>query len=147
MLEAVLDGLARVQVALGEHVGAGGGGVRRRVAVRRGVPDHVVRVVAAGEERPAVTLLIVDGRVLGEVPRVVGELVSDERVRDGVELDGVDVLGVEVERRQDLVPAGGADDEHILRRSSPDREGERARVGVEPEAAEARLLPVPPLDD
>ena len=115
MLKAVLDGLARIQVALREHVGAGSGGVRRRVAVGGGIPDHVVRVVAAGKERPAVALDVVDGRVLGEMPGVVGELVGDERVGDGVELDGIDVLGVEVERRQDLVPAGGADDEHVLR--------------------------------
>jgi hypothetical protein len=49
-------------------------------------------------------------------------------VGDRVELDGVDVLGVEVERGQHLVAAGGADDHHAVRRVA--QHGEREGPGV-----------------
>jgi hypothetical protein len=62
VLEAVLDGLARVEVALGQDESPRGCGVGGRVAVRGGVPDDVVLLVAAGQEGPAVARHIVDVR-------------------------------------------------------------------------------------
>ena len=84
--------------------------------------------------------------MLGDVARVVGEVVGDEVVGDGVQLDGVDVTGVVVERGQHLVPTGGADDHLPLRRRAERRERQRPDVGVEPEVAEGCVAAVPAVD-
>src|SRR5690606_13457091 len=112
----LLDGVGGVEVALRQHEGAGRGRVGGRVAVGRRVPDEVVLVAAAGQVRAAVTVLVVDLRLVGEVAVVVGVGVGDEVVGDRVELDRVDPAGLVVERGEDLVAAGGPDDHDLLRR-------------------------------
>ncbi len=60
VVEAVGDRFARVQVALGQDVRAGGRGVRRRVAVGRRIPDEAVLSAAAGEVSLPLVVHIVD---------------------------------------------------------------------------------------
>ena len=136
MLQALLDRVARVEVALRQHERARVRGVGRRVAVGRGIPHEVVVVVAAGQVGAPVAVHVVHLGVLGDVAGVVGEVVGDEVVGDRVQLDGVDVTGVVVERGQHLVPTGGADDHLPLRRCAERRERQRPDVGVEAEVAE-----------
>jgi hypothetical protein len=95
VLQRPHDGVGGVEVALGQDKGARRRGIRRRVAVGGRVPDQVVSLVAPGHERPAVRIEVGDGGILGEVAVVVGERRGHERVRDRVELDGVDVVGPE----------------------------------------------------
>ena len=128
--EALEDHLPRVEVALGEHVGARGGGVHGRIAVGGDEPDEVVPAVVAAEERAPLAVHQGDALVLGQAAAPVGEVGGEQRDRGRVQLDRGDVCGAEVERGEDLVAAGGADDDDP-RRGSEQPEGIRAPVVVE----------------
>ena len=103
VLERLLDHLSRVEVALGQHEGAQRGRVVGGVAVGRREPHEVVVRVVTGEVGPAIALVQLHLGPLGQVPGVVREAVLQQRDGHGVELDGLDVTGSEVQRGQDLV--------------------------------------------
>ncbi len=125
--------LARVEVALGEHERARGGGVHRRVAVRGDEPDQVVALAVAHQERAALGVHQRDAGVVAQVARVVGEAGGQQRDGDGIQLDGGDARHPEVERGEDLLASRRADDEHALELPA---ELERVRPRVALEAAE-----------
>ena len=99
----LLDHLLRVEVALRQHERARRSRVRGGVAVGRDVPDEVVLGATAREVGASVTLVQVYIGPLAQIARVVGEVIREERRRDRVELDGLDIRRVIRERRQDLL--------------------------------------------
>ena len=141
MGERLLQHLLCVEVALGQHERAARGRVGGRIAVGRDEPDHVVALVALGQEAPAVADDVPDTRLGGEVARVVGVAAPQQPGCLGVELDGVDLLHPEVERGRDLVPARRPDDEEPLGRLAERGEGHGPVVRVE--AAERSGVTVP----
>ena len=73
-------------------------------------------------------------RLLRQVAGVVGEVLREQRHCHGVQLDGLDVGRVVIERGQNLVPAGRTDDQLACGGLGEDVERDRARVrGIGPE--------------
>ncbi len=103
-------------------------------------------LVGAGHVGPTVCVDVRDVRVLRKMTVEVGEGRRDVANRHRVEFDGVDVLGVVVERGQDLVSTGRPDDGLLSRRlpEDPERQGARV-VGVVVPRQEGPGA-VPPID-
>ena len=148
VLETLLDHLRRVEVALRQHERARGRRVVRGIAVGRHEPHEVVLVVRAGQVRTTVALVDVHARLVRQVARVLLVAIAHEIHGDRVQLDAVDLLRLVVQRRDDLVPAGRADDERVVGRARRARRtggnGDRRSNLVTPAALPSNLSMIEP---
>ena len=140
VIQGLLDHLDGVEVALRQDERPRRGGVVGGIAVRRHVPHEVVAVRAAGQERTTVGLVDRDVRNLVEMPGEVGVLVLEQADGHRVELDALDLLAAEVQRRQDLVAAGRPDDQGVVVVATEQAEGDGA--GLRLVALERRRVAV-----
>ena len=128
--QELADRFARVEVVLGQHVGAG---AERRAGVDAGELDHVVTNGVAPQESAAIGADHPHGGIPVGIAEEAGHRTQHGIDRPAIDLDSGHRAGVIAERREDVRSAPEPDHQHRLGRRlevgrAVDRAGEERRA-------------------
>ncbi len=111
MQQVIAEGVAGVEVVLGERERAGGGG---GPGIHQGGLQHLIFVGAAADEAAAVLHVDVNLGTQIEIVAEPGEALAHDRVGDdAVDLDGGDIGAAAVEGARHVPAAAGSDDQGL----------------------------------